>query len=390
MLGIAGLAFAACSNDEEFGTNQTFEGNGVVSVRIATPTLTRNAGAATPGADGGTVAITGTIKVTLTGTGADGAPYNEEITISADELKSETELKFWNIAVPEKLTASINGGQANYSAVEIASIEDGAPNPLQVVATSIPAYGETTKFTRTTDIEHPTIGSDIEAGAEEGDENKNYEMYTATVNMAIPVARLEVSNIYHVTHTGTGDPADNCIYKTLTLDGAYLDNYCLNGSIYDEATGTFPASEDGSDNFSMDGTPATGSGDESALKDIIDPSINFLTTTEVAPAAGPYTYNFFANGTNPVFKLYFKTAEEVDDYQGDIKAPRYAMITEYKDMEGDPVVFENGHIYRIVGAELSDKNIIGDEDGNTLYGVSVTVIEATWTIVDIDASWAEQ
>ena len=27
MLGIAGLAFAACSNEEEFGTNQTFEGN---------------------------------------------------------------------------------------------------------------------------------------------------------------------------------------------------------------------------------------------------------------------------------------------------------------------------------------------------------------------------
>ncbi|OUP09702.1 hypothetical protein B5F34_06530 [Mediterranea sp. An20] len=388
MLGIAGLAFAACSNEEEFGTNQTFEGNGVVSVRIATPTLTRNAGAATSGADGGTVAITGDITVTLTGIGADNAPYNKSITIDADDLTSATELKFWNIAVPEKLTASIHGGQADYSDVEIASIEEGAPNPLQVVATSIPAYGETTKFTRTTDIEHPTIGSDIEAGAVEGDQNKNYEMYTATVNMAIPVARLEVSNIYHVTHTGTGNPADNCIYKTLTLDGAYLDGYCLNGSVYDEETGTFPDSEGTGDEYSIDGI--NGSGTESLLKDIIDPSINFLTTTEIAPAAGPYTYNFFANGTNPVFKLYFKTAEEVDDYQGDIKAPRYAMITEYKDMEGDPVVFENGHIYRIVGAELSDKNIIGDEDGNTLYGVSVTVIEATWTIVDIDASWAEQ
>ena len=63
------------------------------------------------------------------------------------------------------------------------------------------------------------------------------------------------------------------------------------------------------------------------------------------------------------------------------------MITKYVDGNGDEVTFENGKIYRIAKAELADGNIIGDEGGNTLYGVVVTVTEATWSIVDINAIW---
>lgn len=383
MLGIAGLAFAACSNEEEFGTNQTFEGNGVVSVRIATPTLTRNAGAATSGADGGTVAITGDITVTLTGTDGAGAPYQESITISANELEPTTELKFWNIAVPSKLTASINGGQADYSTVAI----DNAS--LQVAAANIPAYGETETFTKTTESDSPIIANDgdTEAGANEGDQDKVYQMYEAKVTMAIPVARLEVGGIYHV------DEGEGCIYTALTLNGAYLDGYCENGSVY--ADGAYPNSTSPIDDYSFDGVHGTGA--QSDLRDVIDPEIPFLDTN-ADNTVGSYTYNFYATGTNPIFKLYFENAEGTP--ANPVNEPRYAMVTRYQkwndanedglvdDGEMQSVTFENGHIYRITKAELNDDNIIGDEGGNTLYGVTVTVVEAIWTIVDIDAEWA--
>ena len=68
------------------------------------------------------------------------------------------------------------------------------------------------------------------------------------------------------------------------------------------------------------------------------------------------------------------------------------MITKYKETAenggGEITKFEPGHIYRITSAQLTDENIIGDEGGNTLYGVEVTVEEATWNVKTIEADWA--
>ena len=113
-----------------------------------------------------------------------------------------------------------------------------------------------------------------------------------------------------------------------------------------------------------------------------------LSFLSEAVLAGPFTYNFFVNGTNPIFKLYFGTAVAADGADP-VSQPRYAMITNYKKEDGTPVTFEAGKIYRITEAELSDKNILGDEGGNTLWGVEVTVVEAQWDIVNIEADWAE-
>ena len=377
MLGLAGLAFAACSNDEDALENSTFEGNGVVTVKIEAPALTKAAGVATTGANGSPVSVEGTITVTLTGLDGEGSLYNQSISISADELDNQTELKFWNIATPQKLTASINDGKASYVSEDLSG--------LQVAAANIPAYGETTTFNkRGGSGDSPSFDEDgnlvdTEAGADADDEGKVYQMYDATVTMAIPVARLEVGGIYHEVHA----EGDDCIYTKLTLNGAYMDGYCTGGSTY--TNGAFPNSTATAGDYSFDGIHGTGA--QSALRDVIDPAIDFLTTTSASPA-GTYTYNFYANGVNPIFKLYFAEAEGTD-----VIEPRYAMITRYytQNEEGEKVetVFENGKIYRILKAELTDENIIGDEGGNTLYGVEVTVVEATWTIVDIQADWAE-
>lgn len=389
-LAFAGLGLFACSNEDvaDNGGAQ-FKGNGAVAVKIVSPDLlTRNAGGATDGVAGSSVAIEGDLVITLTGKTLDAegnptVPYEQSITIDAGKLKSASEesatiLKFWNIAVPEKLTASINGGVANYKSVDLST--------LQVASANAPAYGETTSFTKSsdTDGQSPNLdedndtkedGTGTEQGAEDGDATKVYEMYEASVTMAIPVARLEVSNITHVKHAGTEE--DQCIYTELKADGAYLDGYTTQGSEYKGTS--FPNSVGIAGDFSFDGIHGTG--DKSGLIDELEEPLSFMAEQTLA---GPFTYNFYANGTNPVFKLYFGTAKGTN-----IIEPRYAMVTKYKDADGHEVTFQNGHIYRILSATLYDKNIIGDEGGNTLFGVEVTVEEATWTLHTIEADWAE-
>lgn len=171
MLGLAGLAFAACSNEEEMG-NQFPEGKAAVSIKIVTPTLnTRNAGAATSGDDGSPVSLTGTLTVTLTGSNN----YEETITIAADKIDQATALKFWNVEKPEKLTVSINDGVADYTSVDLST--------LQMAAVSAPAYGEigSEDFKLTAKTDSPVWSNDnnegnptgTEAGADQNDENLN-------------------------------------------------------------------------------------------------------------------------------------------------------------------------------------------------------------------------
>ena len=295
MLGLAGLAFAACSNEEEV-ENQFPEGKGAVSVRIVTPTLnTRNAGVATSGDDGASVSLKGDLTVTLTGSNG----YNETITIDANEIDQSTVLKFWNVETPQKLTVSINNGAYSYTDVDLST--------LQVAAADAPAYGETTTFSKSsaTTGQKPDHNEDndvkedgTEQGADEdgADDNTVYQMYEATVTMHIPLARLEVSNIKHTEHSD-----DNCIFTSLIANGAYLDGYTTIGGTYSESG--FKAGGSAGD-FSFDGV--SGSGSQSALRDVIgtgDSGVSFMGGETLA---GPFTYNFYANGTNPIFKIYFK------------------------------------------------------------------------------------
>lgn len=383
MFSAAALAFAACSNEEDVMNGPSFDGPGAVSVKITTADLTRNAGAATPGDNGSKVDIKGTLSVTLTGTGLNNAPYSETIEIDAEKLDQDTKLTFWNVAKPEKLTVSINNGKADYSK----ETDETTLTAMQVAAENIPAYGETSNFTKSERSGSPVLGNDndtlengTEQGANEGDQNKTYQLYTATVKMAIPVARLEVSNIMHVKHAG--EPDDVCQYATLIANGTYMDNIAYVGGTYDSESSVYSKAGAGND-YSFDGQHGTGT--IAPLRDVIgeDAGQSFLDGQKLD---GSFTYNFFVNGDNPIFKIYFGTAKGASD---PVAQPRYAMITDYKDTEGKSVTFEAGKIYRITEATLLDKNILGDEGGNTLWGVEVTVVEAQWQIVDIKADWAE-
>lgn len=387
MLGLAGLAFAACSNEEELG-NQFPEGTGAVTIKIVSPAMTRSVETETTGSS---VTVTGNVTITLEANNG-----NQTINLTADELAAipNAKVTFWNVEGPNKVMVSMNGGKASYT--------EDAPTFFEKIApASIPAYGETSAITLTGETGSPVIDNDnasdagnkSEQGAATGDDKKVYQLYTATVNLAIPVARLEVSGIQHVTTAVGGHAADDCKYETLTIAGVYLDNVYATGADVIYANGSFPCASGTPTDYSYDGLHGTGI---AAIWKDAATNTDFLTIDGVWPETDgqAYSYYFFgADGADklPKFKIYFDTSV-ANDPDSPLPAPRYAMITSYKKTDengGAPITqFLPGHIYKIVSAKLKDENIIGDEGGNTLYGVEVTVTEATWTVETIDAVWA--
>lgn len=375
----AGLGLFACSNEEVVDNTQLPDGVGAVTINIVSPSMSR---AIVDGTTATSVPVTGNVTISLEATTGSGS-----IKLSTEELAEQSSVTFWNVKEPKKITVSMNGGKASYA--------DDAPTIFTSEPAGVPAYGEVgeTDITLSSTTASPGDkgGADYETGANSGDENKTYQLYTASVKLAIPVARLEVSGIQHITDThATGD----CAYKTLKIAGVYLDNVYATGAGVTYASGAFPCATGAPTDYSYDGTHGTGTA--AILKDAATVT-DFLTANQTWPETDgkAYAYYFYgADGADklPKFKIYFSESES-QDATSPLPAPRYAMITSYKQTSenggGQITKFEPGHIYRITSAKLTDENIIGDEGGNTLYGVEVTVEEAEWTVETIDADWAK-
>lgn len=375
----AGLGLFACSNEEVVDNTQLPDGVGAVTINIVSPSMSRAIG---DGTTATSVPVTGNVTISLEATTGSGS-----IDLSTEELAEQSSVTFWNVKEPKKITVSMNGGKASYVG-EAPTIFTSAP-------AGVPAYGEVGQnaitLSSTTSSPGKEGGADYETGANSGDENKTYQLYTASVTLAIPVARLEVSGIQHITDTHA---ATACAYNTLKIAGVYLDNVYATGAGVTYASGAFPCATGAPTDYSYDGTHGTGTA--AILKDAATVT-DFLTANQTWPetAGKAYAYYFYGAdgaGNLPIFKIYFNQSE-AKDADHPLPAPRYAMITSYKQTAengGAQITkFEPGHIYRITSAKLTDENIIGDEGGNTLYGVEVTVEEAAWTVETIDAEWAK-
>lgn len=377
----AGLGLFACSNEEVVDNTQLPDGVGAVTINIVSPSMSR---AIVDGTTATSVPVTGNVTISLEATTGSGS-----IDLSTEELAEQSSVTFWNVKGPKKITVSMNGGKASYA--------DDAPTIFTSEPAGVPAYGEVGEtditLSSTTSSPGKEGGADYETGANSGDENKTYQLYKASVTLAIPVARLEVSGIQHITDTHA---ATACAYNTLKIAGVYLDNVYAAGTGVTYANGAFPCASGTPADYSYDGTNATGTGAAAILKDAATVT-DFLTANQTWPetAGKAYAYYFYgADGAGklPKFKIYFSESES-QDATSPLPAPRYAMITSYKQTSenggGQITKFEPGHIYRITSAKLTDENIIGDEGGNTLYGVEVTVEEAEWAVETIDADWAK-
>lgn len=387
MLGLAGLAFAACSNEEEVG-NQLPEGNGAVTVKLVSPAMTKAVVEGT--GDVSSVKVTGEVVITLQDNG--GENQAATVTVGENGELSTPTVTFWNVTSPGKITAVMHSGISDYSNIAIT----GDTPELQTLPASIPVYGEATPTPM--NISKPGVDGedDTNFGAQAGDQNKNFDMYEATVSLQIPVARLEVSGLTHVEHTSSA----TCKFTNLKICGVYLD-HVRPGDGGEPENYKFPGDANGGPELEED----------ALLYDAINGGLSggdpFTSTvswpTDANKTTPVFAYNFYAPAANdatitsvdknvsiaqnPHFKVVFSytdnsTAVSTTKY-------RYAMITAYK--EGDNyIVMRKGRIYKITGAQISDDAIIPDEEGNTTYGVEVTVKEAVWEVHTITGEWVEQ
>lgn len=369
----AGLSFCACNSDNE---PQFPEGAGAVTVKIAAP-QTRVDDATITGDN----IVNGPIQLTLVHTpqtGTQESPVVVDIAYSEGtystsnnnfKVKSQQDgsiaVTFYNIGVPQSLSASMNGGLESYAGVQINA--DG----MQASRNSVPAWGkiESTAFTKSGEVIQENNG----AG------NPSYVEYEATVALHIPFARLEVN-------LAVDKENDFSDFTKVAIAGAYLDqlipepsgsktNYKLQ---YDASTTAKGENALLFDNYLEE----DGSLNESAAL-WIKGGASDLTAL---PATDTYfAYNVYA-GAAPYFKLCLYT-------EGSNKpTTHYAYIDKYIDSSTSQEIssFTAENIYRITALELTQDNFQVDEDGVDLaYALTATVTKAQWTVVPTTGEWAE-
>lgn len=350
------MAFAACSNEGE--VNGIIEGTGMVEVTIQSP-ATKAVQTATTG---NSVIVGGDITVEVT---HDGGILSKVIQRNSNDTDDQTNysVKFYNVINPTKVVAYCNDGDEVYGAEDISIAE----SILQSEPQSIPAYAEAT-----------LSAADINGEMENPEDGKVYQRYTKNLALQIPVARLELKGVKHVDEDGS------CKFETLSINGVYLNN------IYATKNATTAT-----DTYSWNENSTEGGTNFPILYDVVGEfgvGRDFTKGTAFPEETGKaFAYNFFA-GTDkelPELKIYFNTAtaSSVDD---PVTQPRYAIVKSYKKDNQPITEFTPGTIYRITNVELDDEYIGPNESGETVYGVEVTVEEATWSVMDITADWVTQ
>lgn len=358
MLCAAGLSLCACNSDDKL---QVPEGPGMIEVKIGSPATRANTG--------DKINISGTITITLTQKNG-GPTLTQNVTVTNGTVDPRQQVvKFWNVD-PLKVTASINGGIDSYSTTLITQSDENATGgDLQADPADIPAYGETETFTLTGTMK-PTGGENAESGYKDGDASKTFQKYTAEVQMAIPVARLEVGAISHEAHTAADD---DCFFKNLKIKGVYLDNTSTSGY-----GGTYSKS---SSAYSVVGSENYNGIDAAILKKTVDAP----TDATFAESA----FNFYATSGTPTFKVYFSSADFAAG-GNDQNREAWAMVKKYKKNTGEEITaFENGKVYIIEDITITDEYILGDEENDAVYGVEVTVKEAVWTVQLTSVEWVQ-
>ena len=328
---LAGAAamLAGCQKETSGTGTDTPDGPAMLEVTVALPEPVFSK-AMNPESTEDNVEITSTISLKLTYGAASDQTQTAELTYS----QGYGTAVFYDITEPKLIEAWINGGDLLSDEVSIVAVSPA----MQALPASIPAYGSSDQFAQNGEIMNPA-------------NSESYIRYTTTVQLEIPVARIEVSGISHKAHAGVDDV---CEFSALNISGVYLDNIYLTPGAAERS--------------------GTGAG-------------------TVWPADGQaYGYNFYPSEQDgseylPKLKIYFTGAVSSDPAKP-FTNPRYAIVSRYKTAEGAEITrFEPGCIYRITDASLIDDNIQGSESGEEQYAVEVTVVMAEWSLQNISVDW---
>ena len=337
MVAAASIMMFGCAKNDNNGLDNSEPV--AFSVKIVKPeALTKATGNFTEADGEGNILVCNDVTITLKD--ADGGTIQTAQVEDIDNLSDDT-YTFWNVERPTSVEVSINGGVESYENLDAV---DGEP-------ASMPAFGKTTSIT----YEGLKAYDETLAGNDGGEEGMSYSNYVATVNVRIPVARLEMGGIQHVVGEG-GSLFDNLKFLSVEVRNAGASGE------YSEANSVFEAVGENVQN----------------LTDAVN--ADFLANGVVFPTTGCYVYNFFVSADKqPEVAFNFSTLN------GEETVNLYAVVDHFVDGDGSEIAnFEAGKIYQIKKIEIEDRDLSTDPSGEDAISVTVTVEVKDWEIVSMN------
>ena len=336
MVAAASIMMFGCAKNDNNGLDNSEPV--AFSVKIVKPeALTKAPGNFTEADGEGNILVCKNVTITLKN--ADGGVIATASDLVLDDLSDDT-YTFWNVQKPTSVEVSINGGVESYENLDAV---DGEP-------ASMPAFGKTTSIT----YEGLKAYDETLAGNDAGEAGMSYSNYVATVNVRIPVARLEMGGIQHVVGEG------GSLFDNLTFLSVEVRNAGASGE-YSEANSVFEAGES-----------------ETLLDDEVN--ADFLADGAVFPATGCYVYNFFVSADKqPEVAFNFSTLN------GKETVKLYAVVDHFVGTDSQPITaFEAGKIYQIKTIAIEDSDLSTDPSGEDAISVTVTVVVHDWKIVPLN------
>lgn len=349
MLGLAGLAFAACSNEDEVG-NDLSQNSKTITVKIETGGYTTRAsgnGAWTNGANNKSQITVNTVTLYLLD--KDGAIVD---TKTLEKKFSDT---FHGVSGTVTKIAAVANCQPTASGTWANIVAETFDVADYQTAENAPVYAEAVDITyKNTDTQD------------------GYPMYEATLQLATKMSRIELSGNLQCTNLAES------AYKTLTLE--YVGINRANTKFTLDGTGSDPHSV--TDN--LPGFPDTGT--PTAFYDAAAAPAPVLSNKNTSVALGT-SYGYSVCGM-PELLLRFDS-EPIDNVTEGyiIYDPAYLKITGFKTAGGNTVAMEPGKIYQITDLEFTEENITTLEKDKIC--ITATVSVAPWDIVAVEPSYGE-
>lgn len=349
MLGLAGLAFAACSNEDEVG-NDLSQNSKTITVKIETGGYTTRAsgnGAWTNGANNQSQITVNTVTLYLLD--KDGAIVD---TKTLEKKFSDT---FHGVSGTVTKIAAVANCQPTASGTWANIVAETFDVADYQTAENAPVYAEAVDITyKNTDTQD------------------GYPMYEATLQLATKMSRIELSGNLQCTNLAES------AYKTLTLE--YVGINRANTKFALDGTGSDPHSV--TDN--LPGFPDTGT--PTAFYDAAAAPAPVLSNKNTSVALGT-SYGYSVCGM-PELLLRFDS-EPIDNVTEGyiIYDPAYLKITGFKTAGGNTVAMEPGKIYQITDLEFTEENITTLEKDKIC--ITATVSVAPWDIVAVEPSYGE-
>lgn len=349
MLGLAGLAFAACSNEDEVG-NDLSQNSKTITVKIETGGYTTRASgneAWTNGANNQSQITVNTVTLYLLD--KDGAIVDTKI------LENKSSDTFHGVSGTVTKIAAVANCQPTASGTWANVVAETFDVADYQTAENAPVYAEAVDITyKNTDTQ------------------EGYPMYEATLQLATKMSRIELSGNLQCTNLAES------AYKALTLE--YVGINRANTKFTLRGIGSDPHSV--TDN--LPGFPDTGT--PTAFYDAAATPAPVLNDKNTPVALGT-SYGYSVCGM-PELLLRFNS-EPVDDVKEGyiIYDPAYLKITGFKTAGGNTVAMEPGKIYQITDLEFTEENITTLEKDKIC--ITATVRVAPWDIAAVEPSYGE-